>query len=342
MLERLEYELERTGFDQGIHLVGQEHTESKSVGACRSGGGLLFVNFETGGMLQLTGRVQIDWDSEAVTQHPGARRLIVFEIEEVVELVAALPLRFSASSGTVRTLRLTDRVEESSEVTSFVFASRDGGPLADFEAGQYLPIELDVPGRNEPVRRTYSISSARGSARYRISVKREDHGVASQFLHDALAVGAMATARAPSGDFVLNPGNRPVVLLSAGVGLTPMVSMLHALADGDEQRTVYFFHGARDSRHHALSREVSALAANNDRIRTLIAYSRPLPEDLPGRDFDVPGRLDARLVAEHLPDLDAEFYVCGPMGFMTGMIDGLEALGVPNGRIHSESFGPAA
>jgi len=302
--------------------------------------GLLFVDFEGGSLLQLTGRARIDWDSDAVSQHPGARRLVYFDLEEAVELVEAVPLRWSAASGSVRSLRLIDKFRESDDVTSFVFAARDGGPLPEFEAGQHLPIELDVPGRDAPVARTYSLSNGPGGTQYRISVKRESHGLASRHLHDAVEMGAIVDARAPAGEFVLRPGNRPVVLLSAGVGLTPMVSMLHALADPEEQRPVWFIHGARHGRHHALSTEVREVATGNDRIGVRVAYSRPRAKDVLGRNYDVHGRVDGDLVAGLLPDLDAEFYLCGPTGFLSSLSAALEARGVPAPRIHAETFGP--
>ena len=123
--------------------------------------GFLFVDFESGGLLQLTGTALIDWDSDELRDFPGARRLVTFDIEEIVELPAAVGLRWEADAESVRTLRLMEKIQESDDVTSFVFEARDGGPLSAFEPGQHLPIELAVPGVKEPVRRTYSLSSAR-------------------------------------------------------------------------------------------------------------------------------------------------------------------------------------
>ncbi len=189
--------------------------------------GLLFVDFSTGGMLQLTGRAEITWEGPTVERLPGARRLVQIEIEEIVELPAALPLRWSDAGSGVRSLRLIEKTAESEEITSFVFASRDDGPLTDFEAGQHLPLELEVPGHDVDVRRTYSLSNAPGSDHYRISVRREPLGLVSRHLHDGVEVGAIVSARAPAGDFVLGCPNCPVALISAGVDLTPMLSMLY-------------------------------------------------------------------------------------------------------------------
>ncbi len=303
--------------------------------------GLVFVDFETGGMLQLTGRAEIDWDSEELDRHPGARRLIRFTLEEAIWLEAALPLRWGTETDSLRDLRLVEKTRESADVVSFVFEANDGEPLADFAAGQHLPIKIQLGGRNEPVMRTYSLSNGPGDRGYRISVKRESRGIVSRHLHDSLEVGAVVSARLPAGDFVLDHGQRPAVLLSAGIGATPMVSMLHALARSPESRPVWFVHGARDGEHHALAREVRALTEASEVVRTHVSFSRPLPEDIEGRDFDAKGRVDAALLQSILPDLDAEFYLCGPIAFMADLQTELEQFGVPSDQIHSESFGPA-
>jgi len=303
--------------------------------------GLLFVDFETGGMLQLTGRAEIDWDSEDVGRHAGARRLIRFTLEEANWLEEALPLRWDFAAEAVRELRLVEKTRESADVVSFVFEAEDGESLTDFAAGQHLPIEIDLPGHADPATRTYSLSNGPDDRRYRISVKRESLGAVSRHLHDSLAVGAIVSAGAPAGDFVLDHGRRPVVLVSAGIGVTPMLSMLHALAERPEARPVWFVHGARDGEHHALADEVRTLAAKSDFVRTHVSFSRPLPEDFERRDFDAQGRVNAALLESLLPDLDAEFYLCGPIAFMADLQSELEELGVSSGQIHSESFGPA-
>ncbi|MCG8588972.1 MAG: pyridoxamine 5'-phosphate oxidase family protein [Proteobacteria bacterium] len=304
--------------------------------------GLLFVDFEGGGMLQLTGRVEIDWDSPEVARHPGARRLLRFTLEEAVELPAALPLRWSSAGDSVRTLRLVDKRRESEDVVSFRFRARDGGPLPDFEPGQHLPVELGLPTQEEPVRRTYSLSNGPGEGEYRISVKREPLGLASRFLHDALEVGGFVDVRAPAGEFVLGSGERPVVLVSAGVGVTPLVSMLRDLVARRDARHVLFVHTARDGRHHALANEVRDLVAAAPHAEAHVQYSRPAAGDRLGRDFDAPGRLDTEGLAALLPSCDVDVYLCGPISFMAELQAGLEAQGVDPDRIHTESFGPAS
>ena len=302
--------------------------------------GLLFVDFAAGSLLQLTGRATIDWESDAVARVPGARRLVTFDIEEIIELPVAVPLRWDASAESVRSLRLVEKTRESDDVTSFVFAARDGGPLPGFEAGQHLPIELEVPGFEEPVRRTYSLSGAPAGDRYRISVKREPLGVASRHLHDRVEPGAIIDARKPAGDFLLSCSECPIVLVSAGVGVTPMVAMLHALTAEDDERPVCFAHGARDGAHHPLAGEVRALAAKRPGIQVHVAYSRPRPEDQAGTDYDTPGRVDGALLAALVPADDAHYLLCGPVRFMADIQSDLERRGVAADRIHTESFGP--
>ncbi len=302
--------------------------------------GLLFVDFETGSLLQLSGRASIDWDSPAVAQFPGARRLVVVDIDAVVELPSAVPLRWDASADSVRSLRLVEKIAESDDVTSFVFEARDGGPLAPFKAGQHLPIELEVPDQDAAVRRTYSLSGPAAGDRYRISVKREPLGLASRHLHDDLETGAIINARKPAGEFLLPCSECPVVLVSAGVGLTPMVSMLHDISDGDDDRPVWFVHGARDGAHHPLAREVRALADTRPDTHLHVAYSRPRPEDRPDADYDSEGRVDGALLAGLVGGHDAHYLLCGPTAFMAEVQSDLERRGVPSAQIHTETFGP--
>lgn len=301
--------------------------------------GLLFVDFASGSLLQITGRASIDWDSEAVAKSPGARRLVAIDIEEIIELPAAVPLRWEADAGSVRSLRLVEKIAESDEVTSFLFEARDGAALPPFEAGQHLPIALNFPGLPQTIERTYSLSAAPDNARYRISVKREPHGVASNLLHDTIEPGAILDARKPSGDFVLPKDDRPLVLISAGVGVTPMVSMLHALTDSGDKRPVWFVHGARDGAHHPLASEVQTLIARHPNAKRHVAYSRPRPEDRSGIDYDSAGRIDDALLAGLEDSADANFLICGPVEFMAEIQSNLESIGVPTTFIFTESFG---
>jgi len=299
--------------------------------------GLLFVDFERGSLLQLTGRATIDWDSPAIEKHPGARRLVTVDVEEIVSLEEALPLRWSAPGGSARSLRLVGRVRESDDVMSFEFIARDGGPLPRFRAGQHLPVEVAVPGQRAPLLRTYSLSGPPGADGYRLSVKREPRGLVSRYLHDALEVGDLVQARPPAGDFVLRDSSRPVVLAAAGIGVTPLVSMLHALAASADSRRVTFVHGVRDARHHPLKDEVAALAGRHPNLRSLSVYSRP-PAGTAGGDRGDHGRVTAAMLLEHAGNRDADFYLCGPPSFMADLGSGLAEAGIPRARVHVETF----
>lgn len=303
--------------------------------------GLLFVDFPTGSVLQMTGRATIDWDSDDVAKIPGARRIVKVEIEEIVERRSAVPLRWQESADFVRSLRLIEKIPESEEITSFVFEARDGAPLPMFEAGQYLPIELEVPGVDGAVSRTYSLSGPPSTARYRISVKREPMGLASRHLHDRLEVGGIIDARHPAGEDLMLPCDHcPVALISAGVGITPMLSLLHELAREDGDRPVWFIHGARDGDHHVLSEETRNLAASRAAINLHVAYSNPSATDRLGEDFHSEGRVDGELVTRLVDAPDAQYLLCGPAPFMAAVQDALERNGVPRQNIHTESFGP--
>jgi ferredoxin-NADP reductase/predicted pyridoxine 5'-phosphate oxidase superfamily flavin-nucleotide-binding protein len=303
--------------------------------------GLLFVDFERGDLLQLTGRARIDWDSPEIEHVPGARRMVHFQIEQWVHLEGVLPLRWDAAGEALRELRLIEKRPESADVSSFVLGSLDGSRLPGFVAGQHLPIGLAIPGQPGPVLRTYSLSNSPDDPNYRITVKREAQGLASRYLHDDFTVGQNIVTARPQGTFTLDEdSDRPIVLMSAGVGLTPLVSMLHTLGARDSGRPLWFVHGARDGEHHPLRREVAQLVASSAHARLHVAYSRPGPGDSVDRDYQSLGHVDGALLEKLLPGLDADFYLCGPRRFMAAIHSQLEQRGVHPDRIRSESFGP--
>ncbi len=321
--------------------AGNKHYNTIGNMLVDSRAGYLFVDFETGSLLQVTGTVDIQWDGDELRRHPGAKRLVTLTVDQVVELPHALSLRWEKDADSVRSLTLVDKIVESDDVTSFVFEARDRGALPSFDPGQHLSIELPIPGQPAMTARSYSLSGSPEDTRYRISVKREPMGLASRFLHDNVEPGAVIQGRRPSGDFTLAHDDAPVVLISAGVGITPMLSMLHALADPADTRRVVFVHGARDGAHHPLRDEVATLAAQRPGIDVHVAYSRPLVSDKAGRDYDSVGRVGGDLIASLIDDPNAHYYLCGPVAFMGGVQEDLQARGIPADRIHAETFGPA-
>lgn len=301
--------------------------------------GLLFVDFETGGLLHVAGRATIDWQPRDGHDRQ-ARRTINVAIDAVLDRPGAMALRWFRPAASARPLRLVRREVESASITSFHFAPVDGRPLAPFEAGQHLPVELRIPGQANPVGRTYSLSgSPAENGAYRLSVKREPLGLASRYLHDTLREGDLIEARAPAGDFVMPRDAAPLVLVSAGVGLTPMVAMLHAASA--QGRRVWFVHGARNGRDHALRAEVERLVAQGrGALRRRYFYSQPDSQEQAGRDFDRAGRITAADLLDLDAGDDAHYLLCGPSRFVADIRNGLDAAGVAAARIHVETFGP--
>jgi ferredoxin-NADP reductase len=191
----------------------------------------------------------------------------------------------------------------------------------------------------EPVTRNYSLSGPQDGGSYRISVKREPHGVASGFLH-TVGSGDLLDVAAPRGTFTLQSAERPVVLLSAGVGATPVMAMLHALAAERSEREVWWIHAARNGAEHPFRQESARLLQWLPRTRRVIAYSAPCASDRPRQDFDVAGRLTGTHLEEAGVPIDADFYLCGPEPFMGAMAAALAARGVTPERVRTEVFGP--
>jgi ferredoxin-NADP reductase/ferredoxin len=191
------------------------------------------------------------------------------------------------------------------------------------------------------VLRNYSLSGPPDGGSYRITVKREPDGTASGYLHTRLHVGDQLEVAAPRGTFILDRTDAPVLLISAGIGATPVLAMLHALAAEHAAREVWWLHGARSGSDHSFAAEARTLLASLPNVRTHIYYSRPGPTDLEGRDYDTAGRLSAALLAELDPPRAAEAYLCGPTPFMDEISAGLAAIGLDASRIHTEPFGPA-
>lgn len=319
--------------------------------------GLVFPDFATGDLLHLAVTTEIIWDGPDVEAYAGAQRLLRFTVDRMVRVPASLPLRAVGAIGLspyleqtgswsspmpadwasrdYKRLRLARIVDETRSVRSLWLEREDGGALPPFTPGQFLPIRLQI-GRNR-LTRTYTLSERFDGHVYRLSVKRQ--GAASGWLHQA-KVGDTLEALPPRGGFVLDaPSQRPVVLISAGIGVTPMVAMLNGLLADTPDRPVWFFHGARSRDEHAFADHVASQASRHANLRVITAYSAPRDEDL-ARGV-LAGRIDLDLIRRTLPLDDYEFYLCGPPDFMQALSEGLPKLGVAPEHIHSEAFGPA-
>jgi len=333
--------------------------------------GLLFLDFETGDTLYLAGRAEVIWEGPEVAAFAGAQRLVRYHLSEVIRVERALPLAFSppdyspllsrtgvwteaeaameaeALRNVWRPFRIARIDDESADVRSFHLEPTDGRGLASYKAGQFLPVRVQPQGGIEPAIRTYTLSDAPGGRTYRISVKRGGRGGVSDWLHDRAQAGTVIEAMTPRGEFVFaSPPNRAVVLVSAGVGITPMLAMLNDLLVNNgrtrHHAPIHFIHGAHDGAHHAFAAHVRGKAERNTTLHAHVQYNAPTDADMLGRDYDSVGRVDVALLKAVLPFDDYDFYLCGPPGFMQSLYDGLRGLGVSDARIRLESFGPAS
>jgi ferredoxin-NADP reductase len=237
-----------------------------------------------------------------------------------------------------RQMRVANINKESDNVTSIILEPTDGQPLAVFRAGQFVVLRLLVDPGKSPVLRSYSLSDLPGADHFRISVKSELNGIGSPFLCNR-ARGDLLDVSAPRGSFTLRPGQNPVVLLSAGVGATPVMSMLHSLAADKSQREIWWVYGARNSVDHPFAEESRSLLKQLSRGRGYFVYSRPAAIDKAGADFDAPGHIDAALLERIGVSRNSDFYLCGPTSFLQNMRDGLRNWGVLGGNVHTEIFG---
>jgi ferredoxin-NADP reductase/MOSC domain-containing protein YiiM/ferredoxin len=239
-----------------------------------------------------------------------------------------------------RPLRVSRIERESTSVVSLTLIPADGRPLVAALPGQFVILRIQ-PKPNGPVLlRNYSLSDLPSADHYRVSIKLEVNGAASTYLHNQVRIGDLLDVAAPRGNFTLQPGERQVVLLSGGVGATPVLAMLHSLAAEISPREVWWLFGARNGKDHPFAEESRNLVKAVPRGKSFIAYSRPGSRDRPSVDFDASGRITVEALEKLGVPCDADFYLCGPAGFLLDLGDGLVAWGVSDARVHTEIFGP--
>jgi ferredoxin-NADP reductase/MOSC domain-containing protein YiiM len=243
-----------------------------------------------------------------------------------------------------RHLRVARVDRESAGVVSLSLETTDGTLLPAGRPGQFLVLRLQPNPDSAPILRNYSLSGRPGAGVYRVSVKQEANGVASTFIHNDVRVGGILEVSAPRGSFTLSPGDGPVVLLSAGIGATPVLSMLHELvstaASAALQAEVWWLYSARNRDNHPFAQESRGLLSALPRSHTYITYSRPGPDDRLGEDYDAPGHLSGSGIQQLGVPRGADFYLCGPTSFLRDITASLEEWGVPANRVHTEIFGP--
>src|SRR5471032_1091247 len=320
--------------------------------------GLLVIDFDSGDLLYLAVDAEIIWEGAELDSFNGAERLIRWHVREVHRTPGALPMRWSsvqyaqqlanlgswkaqkdapAVASAWRNLKVSDVHDEAPGVRSFYFEAADASALPAYEPGQFLPIRLNGEGLEAPLIRTYTLSDAHQGRRYRITVKRE--GVASTWLHENVKAGMQIEAKTPGGAFVLDrTSGRAVVLLSAGIGITPMVAMLNSLLTDTTGRAqpehIYFIHGARRSGEHPFADELKAAEEAHSNLSVHLRDSQA--------EAGPVWRVDIAYLKSVLPFGDYDFYLCGPGAFMQDMYSGLRSLNIADDRIRFEAFGPAS
>ena len=240
-----------------------------------------------------------------------------------------------------RPLRVSRIEKESATVKSFSLMPADDRPLVAALPGQFIILRIKPNADGPPVLRNYSLSDLPSDDHYRVSVKLEENGAASTYLHTHVGVGDVLGVAAPRGAFTLGPDGKKVVLISAGVGVTPVLAMLHALAAEASPREIWWLYGARNREDHPFAEETLNLIKSLPSAKSYVEYSRPGLEDRVGIDFDVAGRIGTEVLQKIGVPHDAEFYLCGPAAFMDDLTAGLKAWGVADDRVHSEIFGPS-
>jgi ferredoxin-NADP reductase/MOSC domain-containing protein YiiM len=238
-----------------------------------------------------------------------------------------------------RSLLIAGVERESTSVVSLSFESADGKSLPAPLPGQFLVLRFRPTPNAAPIRRNYSMSGAPKADTYRVSIKQEVRGLGSTFLCSHVKVGDVLEASAPRGSFTLRSGERPVVLLSAGIGATPVLAMLHDLASSGSPREVWWLYGARNCDEHPFASESRALIKSLPRGRSYVCYSRPNASDRLGEDYDGQGRVGIPVLEQLGVPREADFYLCGPAEFLRGMTSALGAWGTSASRVFSEVFG---
>jgi ferredoxin-NADP reductase/MOSC domain-containing protein YiiM/ferredoxin len=251
----------------------------------------------------------------------------------------ASPEQMITAAPGFRSLKVVRIDRETSSVVSLVLEPADGRPLTVPLPGQFVVLRIRPKADAPPVLRSYSLSGLPDAGRYRISVKEEPHGVSSTYVSTQLHAGDVLDVSEPRGAFTLRPGDLPVVLLSAGVGVTPVISMLHALAAQAFVRQIWWIFCARNGGDHPFAREARDLLVKLPNARSHVQYSRPDPTDQLGFDFDAAGRLTVAVLEELGVPREADFYLCGPPAFLEDFTAGLGGWGVDHDRIHTEIFG---
>ena len=278
-----------------------------------------------------------------------ALELLKTELEMIRDLRRQKALGGASWNGW-RKFCVAKKVMECSDICSFHLVPHDKKPLPSFLPGQYLTFNLDIPGQSKKIVRCYSLSDCSRPDTYRVTIKRippRDQavppGLASSFFHQQVKEGDILDAKAPSGQFYLDPaGSGGVVLIGSGIGVTPVLSMLNALVAQASRREIWFFHGIRNRSEHVMKEHLEAIAREHPHVHLHVCASKPDPEYQLGRDYHHEGRITVDLFKTLLPSNNFDYYLCGPGPMMQDVTEGLKEWGVPETCIHYETFGPSS
>jgi len=244
---------------------------------------------------------------------------------------------------------VTEKIQETDDVVSFCLKPKDGKPIAPHKAGQYLTIKANIEGEPFTHMRQYSLSGPSGKGFYKISVKREKgngnvpDGIVSNYLHDRVTEGDTLEFSVPAGDFIITSEKEPIVLLSGGIGLTPVVSMLDTIAEKAPDRPVTFIHATQNSSAHAMKEHIERMVAEHSNISSFVCYESPSEEDRLSQNYDREGYVDLQWLQSILScGNEADFYCCGPAPFMKAVDQGLKEWGVSSAKRHYELFNPVS
>ncbi|HGY2302036.1 TPA: pyridoxamine 5'-phosphate oxidase family protein [Pseudomonas putida] len=325
--------------------------------------GLLFIDFRNGNVLQLCGRAEVLLDSPAIQAFEGAERLWTLEVEQAVWRPAAVSLRWAFKEYAPTSLmtgtwaeadaRLQQRqlqrqwqawrvlrVEQESRDSRSFYLEPPSDSSVTFAPGQHIPVQVQIDGEAAMIR-TYSLSSAPSDGYLRISVKAQ--GPASRHLHERVKPGDVLDVRSPMGSFTLDEqSTRPLVLIGAGVGITPLLAMLREQLSKGQARHIHLFHGARTLADLPFGQELASLRQQaGGLLHVHRALSQPEDHAVAGQDYEFAGRLGIEQVKVTLALDDYDFYLCGPGSFTQDLYEGLRTVHVPDARIHAEAFGPS-
>ena len=305
-----------------------------------------------GVMLQSAAGLSKSWRRRAMTQRQQRSALDRFREKTQILLLETRQTEDQARPGWYgfRKFRVDRKVRETESVVSLHLKPYDGQLLPGYLPGQHLTFRFQIPGRPRPVIRCYSLSEAPGQAdHYRVTIKRlgspgdapeTPEGVASCFVHDRLSEGDIVDIRAPNGHFTLDMADRrPIALIAGGIGLTPLLSMINAVAANPTPRETWLFYGVRNRAEHVMRDHLRKLTETHDHIHVVVCYSQPTDDCIEGEDYDHKGWIDTEMIRDYLPDQGFQFFVCGPSSFQESVTKGLSYWGVPEGDIHFETFG---